>query len=123
MAGCSVAGCVQRVLISYPAASIQELYSTLEKMQPNLFRMASELKPKEEGMGEILQANDSLIRVMDRYKKLMGEPEGTGTECAALSTVSLIPWPSPPLVFDHLQYATIQRESCAVIPPLVLDHL
>ena len=61
-----------------PPLPLQELYSSLEKMQPSLFRMASELKPKEEGMAEILQANDSLIRVMDRYKKIMGEPTGTG---------------------------------------------
>ena len=71
-------------IVDYPSLNFtpplptQELYSSLEKMQPNLFRMASELKPKEEGMGEILQANDSLIRVIDRYKKIMGEPTGTG---------------------------------------------
>lgn len=63
---------------SWPHPCPQELYSSLEKMQPSLFRMASELKPKEEGMAEILQANDSLIRVMDRYKKIMGESTGTG---------------------------------------------
>ena len=54
-------------------------------MQPNLFRMASELKPKEEGIGEILQANDSLIRVIDRYKRVMGEPEVTGTDYVSLA--------------------------------------
>ena len=61
-----------------PPLPTQELYSSLEKMQPSLFLMASELKPKEEGMAEILQANDSLIRVMDRYKKIMGESTGIG---------------------------------------------
>lgn len=34
--------------------------------------MASEIKQNEEGMTEILQTNDDLIRVTDAYKKALG---------------------------------------------------
>ncbi len=48
-------------------------------MRPQLFRMASELQPNEEGMTEILQANDTLIRVLDYYKRIFN-PDGEATE-------------------------------------------
>ncbi len=38
-------------------------------MRPQLFKMASDLQPNEEGMTEILQTNDSLIRVLEHYKR------------------------------------------------------
>ena len=41
-------------------------------MRPQLFKMASELQPSEEGMTEILQTNDSLIRVLEYYKRVFG---------------------------------------------------
>ena len=37
-----------------------------------MFRMASNLKPEEEGMDDILQTNDDLLRVMDTYKRVVG---------------------------------------------------
>lgn len=42
--------------------------------------MASEIKQNEEGMSDILQTNDDLIRVIDAYKKTMGieTPPTTG---------------------------------------------
>ena len=49
-------------------------------MRPQLFRMASELQPNEEGMTEILKANDSLIRVLDSYEKKLGKKKGEGGE-------------------------------------------
>lgn len=89
---------LSELLAHYGAASgeqekllMKELHSSLDKMRPNLFRMASELKQNEEGMAEILQVNDSLIRVMDRYKKIMGEddPETTAsTSTTATSTTA-----------------------------------
>ena len=42
-----------------------------------MFRMASNLKPEDEGMDDILQTNDDLLRVMDTYKRVVGV-EGTG---------------------------------------------
>ena len=56
---------------------IEELYSSVEKMRPQLFKMASELQPNEEGMSEILQANDSVIRVMAYYQRVMGTTSPT----------------------------------------------
>ena len=46
-------------------------------MRPQLFKMASELQPNEEGMSEILQANDSVIRVMAYYQRVMGTTSPT----------------------------------------------
>ena len=41
--------------------------------------MASELQPNEEGMTEILQTNDSLIRVLEYYKRIIKpNEEGAG---------------------------------------------
>ena len=42
-----------------------------------MFRMASNLKPEDEGMEDILQTNDDLLRVMDTYKRVVGT-EGIG---------------------------------------------
>ena len=54
---------------------LQELFKSIEKMRPKLFRMASELKENEEGMSDILRTNDSVLRVMDLYKnKTSGFP-------------------------------------------------
>ncbi len=49
----------------------QELYKTIERMRPKIFRMASELKENEDGMSEILRTNDSVLRVLDFYKTKM----------------------------------------------------
>jgi ADP-ribosylation factor-binding protein GGA len=54
---------------------IDELYGSVEKMRPQLFRMASELQQNEDGMTQILAANDNLIRVLDYYQKVMGKKE------------------------------------------------
>lgn len=45
-------------------------------MRPQLFRMASELQPSEEGMTEILQTNDALIRVLDHYQRTINGGDG-----------------------------------------------
>lgn len=55
-------------------------------MRPNLFRMASELKQDEEGMAEILQTNETVTRVMDRYKGIFGEPPATSMSTPSSST-------------------------------------
>ena len=57
----------------------QELYKSLERMRPNMFRMASNLKPEDEGMEEILRTNDDLLRVTDSYKRVMGTGGQGGT--------------------------------------------
>ena len=54
--------------------------------------MASELKSDEEGMAEILQTNETVIRVMDRYKGVFGEPPpstaSTSSSSSATSTTA-----------------------------------
>ena len=37
-----------------------------------MLRMASNLRPEEEGMDDILQTNDNLLRVLDSYKRVVG---------------------------------------------------
>lgn len=50
-------------------------------MRPQLFRMASELQPNEEGMTDIIQTNDALIRVLDHYERVVGpKDEGQGSK-------------------------------------------
>ena len=70
---------------------MQELYNSIEKMRPNLFRMASELKQDEEGMAEILQTNETVIRVMDRYKSIFGEPPPSTTASSSSTTTNGTP--------------------------------
>lgn len=48
-------------------------------MRPNMLRMASSLKQEEEGMEEILQTNDDLLRVLDTYRRVVGMSEVGGT--------------------------------------------
>ena len=80
------------ITIYFIPACLQELYISIEKMRPTLFRMASELKQDEEGMAEILQTNETVIRVMDRYKSIFGEPtpktNGTSATTMAGSTTT-----------------------------------
>eukprot|EP00731_Ephydatia_muelleri_P029239 Em0020g883a len=66
-------------------ALMQELYSSLENKKTELFKMASEIKQNEEGMTEILQTNDDLIRVIDAYKKALGI-ETSPTTSSAVAT-------------------------------------
>ena len=48
--------------------------------------MASELKQDEEGMAEILQTNETVIRVMDRYKSIFGESPPSTTASSSTAT-------------------------------------
>lgn len=41
-------------------------------MRPNVLRMASSLKQEDDGMEDILQTNDDLLRVLDTYKRVVG---------------------------------------------------
>uniref|UniRef100_T1JGU8 ADP-ribosylation factor-binding protein GGA1 n=1 Tax=Strigamia maritima TaxID=126957 RepID=T1JGU8_STRMM len=63
---------------------MKELYQSCERLRPNLFRLASEMDEKEEGIADILKANDDLSRVMTQYKRII---EGCIDE-SALSAVN-----------------------------------
>ncbi len=58
---------------------LQELYRSLDKMRPNLMRMASDLKNNEEGMADILAANEGLLRVTDTYKRIFESSDQAAT--------------------------------------------
>ncbi|XP_071528868.1 ADP-ribosylation factor-binding protein GGA3 [Panulirus ornatus] len=54
-----------------------ELHSSCSTLRSNLYRLVSEMDDKEEGIGDLLKANDELSRVMGRYKLII---EGTKVE-------------------------------------------
>ncbi|GAB6025879.1 hypothetical protein CHUAL_011854 [Chamberlinius hualienensis] len=47
---------------------MKEIYQTCERLQPNMFRAASEADDKDEHLGDILKANDDLTKVIEDYK-------------------------------------------------------
>ncbi|XP_060083664.1 ADP-ribosylation factor-binding protein GGA1-like isoform X2 [Ylistrum balloti] len=49
---------------------MKELYESLEKLRPNLFRLASDADEKDnDGISEILSCNDEVMKAMAEYKK------------------------------------------------------
>ncbi|XP_064625226.1 ADP-ribosylation factor-binding protein GGA1-like isoform X2 [Lineus longissimus] len=76
---------------SYTTASekdvMKELYETLDKHRPNLFRLASDTDDKDDSaIADILAANDALMSVMTLYKKLIpDDSQSTNGETAAPS--------------------------------------
>ncbi|XP_076074052.1 ADP-ribosylation factor-binding protein GGA1-like isoform X4 [Mytilus galloprovincialis] len=51
---------------------MKELYDTLEKLRPNLFRLASDVDEKDNtGIADILTTNDDAMRVLASYKKIV----------------------------------------------------
>ncbi|KAK6170403.1 hypothetical protein SNE40_018808 [Patella caerulea] len=64
---------------------MKELYESLEKLRPNLFRLASDTDEKDnDGINDILQANDSVMKVMSLYKTKI---EGVKDERADVSSL------------------------------------
>lgn len=58
---------------------MKELFESCERLRPKLFRLAGEMEEKDEGLNEILTANDELTNVINIYKKTMGlEPAVNG---------------------------------------------
>ncbi|XP_066987016.1 ADP-ribosylation factor-binding protein GGA1 isoform X1 [Macrobrachium rosenbergii] len=56
---------------------MSELHSSCSTLRSNLYRLVSDMDDKEEGIGDLLKANDELSRVMGRYKLIV---EGTRLE-------------------------------------------
>ena len=57
---------------------LQELFQSCEKMQPKLFRLAGDTEDNDnEGLAKILQANDEINKVIERYKQVIvqGKPD------------------------------------------------
>eukprot|EP00105_Crassostrea_gigas_P019805 XP_011438416.1 PREDICTED: ADP-ribosylation factor-binding protein GGA1 isoform X1 [Crassostrea gigas] len=59
---------------------MKELYDSLEKLRPNLFRLASDTDEKDnEAINEILKSNDDVMQIMAQYKKKVGDnPDQNG---------------------------------------------
>ncbi|KAK3854320.1 hypothetical protein Pcinc_039189 [Petrolisthes cinctipes] len=55
---------------------MMELHASCQHSGQTLYRLVSEMDDKEEGIGDLLKANDELSRVMGRYKLIV---EGTTT--------------------------------------------
>ncbi|XP_056265849.1 ADP-ribosylation factor-binding protein GGA1-like isoform X4 [Pseudoliparis swirei] len=57
---------------------IKDLYQRCEKMRPTLFRLASDTEDSDDALADILQANDNLTQVINRYRQLVkGEDVST----------------------------------------------
>ncbi|XP_061196347.1 ADP-ribosylation factor-binding protein GGA1-like [Saccostrea echinata] len=53
---------------------MKELYDSLERLRPNLFRLASDADDKEnDAINDILKSNDEVTQVMAQYKKKVGD--------------------------------------------------
>ncbi|XP_077489754.1 ADP-ribosylation factor-binding protein Gga [Amblyomma americanum] len=73
---------------------MKELFESCERLRPKLFRLAGEMEEKDEGLNEILTANDELTNVINIYKKTMGlEPavNGGGGAVATASDAHAVP--------------------------------
>lgn len=68
------------MLITYETGStslddielMKELYQTCEGIRPNLFRLASDTDDRDDHLGDILKANDELVRVIEQFQRLFG---------------------------------------------------
>ncbi|KAL6460686.1 hypothetical protein MHYP_G00306520 [Metynnis hypsauchen] len=60
---------------------IKELYDRCDKLRRTAFKLATETEDNDMNLGDILQANDDLARVISLYKKVVqGESDGTESE-------------------------------------------
>ncbi|CAN0006790.1 unnamed protein product [Lampetra planeri] len=83
---------------------MKELHERCEKLRPTLFKLASETADNDDGLAEILRANDDLTRVMNSYRKIVENREvngdagkmETGTALAAAAAATR---PPPPPIF------------------------
>ncbi|XP_078466920.1 LOW QUALITY PROTEIN: ADP-ribosylation factor-binding protein GGA1 [Lampetra planeri] len=57
---------------------MKELHERCEKLRPTLFKLASETADNDDGLAEILRANDDLTRVMNSYRKIVENREVNG---------------------------------------------
>ncbi|XP_046362673.1 ADP-ribosylation factor-binding protein GGA1-like isoform X2 [Haliotis rufescens] len=79
---------------------MKELHATLEKLRPNLFRLASDVDEKDsDGINDILKANDTVMKTMGEYKsKVEGiHEEGDwahGKDASSLLDLNFEPSPS-----------------------------
>ncbi|XP_071501663.1 ADP-ribosylation factor-binding protein GGA1-like [Diadema antillarum] len=61
---------------------MKELYLTCERMRPSLFRLASDADEKDDCIADILETNDSVVKVMELYKEKFGDVSSTNSASA-----------------------------------------
>lgn len=54
---------------------MKELYESSLRLRPKLFRLAGEMDEKDEGLSDILKANDELTAVIAKYTEIIGANE------------------------------------------------
>ncbi|XP_060083663.1 ADP-ribosylation factor-binding protein GGA1-like isoform X1 [Ylistrum balloti] len=70
---------------------MKELYESLEKLRPNLFRLASDADEKDnDGISEILSCNDEVMKAMAEYKKTVEGVSEDNSETAKANTSALL---------------------------------
>ncbi|OWF37796.1 ADP-ribosylation factor-binding protein GGA1-like [Mizuhopecten yessoensis] len=70
---------------------MKELYESLEKLRPNLFRLASDADEKDnDGISEILSCNDEVMKAMGEYKKTVEGVSEDNSETAKANTSALL---------------------------------
>ncbi|EEC02768.1 golgi associated, gamma adaptin ear containing, arf binding protein, putative, partial [Ixodes scapularis] len=75
---------------------MKELFESCERLRPKLFRLAGEMEEKDEGLNEILTANDELTNVINIYKRAMGlEVTVNGARASMAQGASLLDLGSP----------------------------
>lgn len=58
---------------------MKELYESSLRLRPKLFRLAAEMDEKDEGLNDILKANDELTAVISQYIQVLGITEAKET--------------------------------------------
>nr|XP_033785799.1 ADP-ribosylation factor-binding protein GGA1 isoform X2 [Geotrypetes seraphini] len=96
---------------------MKELYQRCERLRPTLFRLASDTEDNDEALAEILQANDNLTQVINRYRQLV-----TGEEVNEETPAGSIPGSSSALLdLSGLDMLTIGL-SYPTQPALSVNH-
>ncbi|XP_069123669.1 ADP-ribosylation factor-binding protein GGA1-like isoform X1 [Argopecten irradians] len=100
---------------------MKELYESLEKLRPNLFRLASDADEKDnDGISEILSCNDEVMKAMDQYKKTVEGVSEDNSETAKANTSALLDLALDQSSTPTTQPANSQSEGNADIS-LILD--
>lgn len=69
---------------------MKELYDSCERLRPKLFRLAGEMDEKDEGLGDILKANDELTSVINNYKKAMSITTDSSNDVTATVSANCV---------------------------------
>ncbi|XP_067931862.1 ADP-ribosylation factor-binding protein GGA1-like [Watersipora subatra] len=66
---------------SSDTAIIKELFKNIESERPKLFKLASDTEGSDsDGMSQVLQANDDVVQISQRYKEVIAQAEAAGDQ-------------------------------------------